>query len=166
VLILLVIGLVGIGAAVLVWWPSLGFPNTSAPSAAHTRATVVASGQCPDGHDTVRVTVDGQRKQAQLNGCGQAKGSVLDVVVTDSGGQLTAQSADATQVGGNRDVRLTALLLCLSAGAGALYAYLIRRKPRPAPAKPVEPAPVIGEDEPELPDAVDEVAEENVEAGR
>ena len=148
VLILLVIGLVGIGAAVLVLWPTLGFPNTDAPSAVHTKATVVTSAQCggANAHDTVEVTVDGAKKQAPLDGCGQAKGTVLDVVVTDENGQLSAHPADASQVGGNRDGRLTAVLLCLSAVAGALYAYLIRYRPVP---KPAAPAPVIGATEPE-----------------
>ena len=151
VLILLVIGLVGIGAAVLVWWPTLGFPNTDSPSAVHTRATVVTSAECGSGnaHDTVEVTIDGVKKQAPLDGCGQAKGTALDVVVTDENGQLSAHPADAAQVGGNRDGRLTALLLCLSAVAGALYAYLIRYRPAP---KTAAPAPVIGASEPVFPE--------------
>ncbi|MEV6609268.1 hypothetical protein [Kutzneria sp. NPDC051319] len=147
VLILLVIGLVGIGAAVLVWWPTLGFPDTEAPSAVHTKATVVTSAQCGSGnaHDTVEFTVDGARKQAPLDGCGQAKGTALDVVVTTDNGQLSAHAADASQVAGNRDGRLTAVLLCLSAVAGALYAYLIRYRPAP---KTAAPAPVVGAAEP------------------
>jgi hypothetical protein len=147
VLILLVIGLVGIGAAVLVWWPTLGFPNTDAPSAVHTKATVVTSAQCSgaNAHDTVEVTVNGAKKQVPLDGCGQAKGTSLDVVVTDDNGQLSAHASDAAQIGGNRDGRLTAVLLCLSAVAGALYAYLIRYRPVP---KPATPAPVIGSGEP------------------
>jgi hypothetical protein len=148
VLILLVIGLVGIGAAVLVWWPTLGFPNTDSPTAVHTKATVVTSAQCggASAHDTVEFTVGGTKKQAPLDGCGQAKGSTLDVVVTDQNGQLSAHATDAAQVGGNRDGRLTAVLLCLSAMAGALYAYLIRYRPVPKPA-----APAVGSSEPEPP---------------
>ncbi|GAA3439440.1 hypothetical protein [Kutzneria kofuensis] len=160
VLILLVIGLVGIGAAVLVWWPTLGFPNTDAPSAVHTKATVVTSAQCgsANAHDTVEVTVDGGKKQVPLDGCGQAKGTSLDVVITGENGQLSAHPADAAQVGGNRDGRLTAVLLCLSAVAGALYAYLIRYQPVPKTAT-AAPAPVIGADEPEvLPEAPAEPA--------
>jgi hypothetical protein len=108
---------------------------------------VVASAQCggANAHDTVEVTVDGSKKQAPLDGCGQAKGTVLDVVLTNENGQLSAHAADAAQVGGGRDGRLTALLLCLSAAAGALYAYLIRYRPVP---KVATPAPVIGADEP------------------
>jgi hypothetical protein len=149
VLILLVIGLVGIGAAVLVWWPTLGFPDTNSPSAVHTKATVVTSAQCgsANAHDTVEVTVNGAKKQVPLDGCGQSKGTTLDVAVTDDNGQLSAHAAGAAQVGGDRDGRLTALLLCLSAVAGALYAYLIRYRPAP---KPATPAPVIGSSEPEL----------------
>ena len=173
-LILLVIGLVGIGAAVLVWWPTLGFPNPDAPSAVHTRATVVTSAQCggANAHDTVEGTVDGAKKQAPLDGCGQAKGTVLDVVVTDQNGQLSAHPADASQVGGNRDGRLTAVLLCLSAVAGALYAYLIRYRPVPKPAAPVveAPEPAARPELPEGPDAeagpdgeADEPVEENAE---
>ncbi|MFC0547507.1 hypothetical protein [Kutzneria chonburiensis] len=147
VLILLVIGLVGIGAAVLVWWPTLGFPNTDSPSAVHAKATVVTSAQCGSGnaHDTVEVTVDGAKKQVPLDGCGQAKGTALDVVVTEENGQFSAHPADAAQVGGNRDGRLTAVLLCLSAVAGALYAYLIRYQPVP---KTAAPTPVIEAVEP------------------
>jgi len=149
VLILLVIGLVGIGAAVLVWWPTLGFPSTDSPSAVHAKATVVTSAQCgnANAHDTVEVTVDGAKKQVPLDGCGQAKGTALDVIVTDDNGQFSAHPADAAQVGGNRDGRLTAVLLCLSAVAGALYAYLIRYRPAPKAAA-VAPAPVIEAVEP------------------
>ncbi|HTI24352.1 MAG TPA: hypothetical protein VL652_25375 [Kutzneria sp.] len=148
VLILLVIGLVGIGAAVLVWWPTLGFPNTDSPSAVHTKATVVTSAECGSGnaHDTVEVTVDGAKKQVPLDGCGQAKGTSLDVVVTNDNGQFSAHPADAAQVGGNRDGRLTAVLLCLSAVAGALYAYLIRY--RPVPKTATVAAPVLEAVEP------------------
>jgi hypothetical protein len=173
VLILLVIGLVGIGAAALVLWPTLGFPNTDAPSAVHIKATVVTSAQCGSGnaHDTVEFTVDGAKKQAPLDGCGQAKGTALAVVVTDENGQLSAHPADASQVGGNRDGRLTAVLLCLSGVAGALYAYLIRYQPVPKMAatasapEPVfapMPAPMIGMEEPEpLPELA---ADEDLEA--
>jgi hypothetical protein len=163
VLILLVIGLVGIGAAVLVWWPTLGFPNTDGPSAAHSRATVVTSAQCgsANAHDTVEVTVDGAKKQAPLDGCGQVKGTVLDVVVTDDNGQLSAHPVDASQVGGNRDGRLTAVLLCLSGLAGALYAYLVRRPPTP---KAATAAPVIGASEPVDPDPPEPPAEPEPEA--
>jgi hypothetical protein len=183
VLILLVIGLVGIGAAVLVWWPTLGFPSTDSPSAVHARATVVTSAQCGSGNarDTVEVTVDGAKKQVPLDGCGQAKGTALDVIVTDENGQFSAHPADASQVGGNRDGRLTAVLLCLSAVAGALYAYLIRYRPVPKaaavaavpvigaaeppampepPAFPDEPAAVIEEE----PAGEDDTADENVES--
>lgn len=144
VLILLVVGLVGIGAAVLVWWPTLGFPSTADSTAPRTKATVVVSAQCnsPDAHDTVEVAVDGQRMQAPLNGCGQAKGTLLDVVVTrGDNGQLTVQSVDAAQVGGNRNGRLTAMLMCLSAMAGALYAFLIRRRPAAPGTEPEQPEP-------------------------
>lgn len=150
VLILLVIGLVGIGAAVLVWWPTLGFPNTDAPSAVHTKATVVTSAQCgsANAHDTVEVTINGAKKQMPLDGCGQPRGTSLDVAVVENNGQLSAHASDAAQVGANRDGRLTALLLCLSAVAGALYAYLIRYRPAP---KLATPAPAVGSSEPELP---------------
>jgi hypothetical protein len=183
VLILLVIGLVGIGAAVLVWWPTLGFPSTDSPSAVHSRATVVTSAQCGSGNarDTVEVTVDGAKKQVPLDGCGQAKGTSLDVIVTDENGQFSAHPADASQVGGNRDGRLTAVLLCLSAVAGALYAYLIRYRPVPKTAAvaavpvigaaepPVVPEPPAFPDEPatvieEEPAGDDDPADENVES--
>ncbi|WP_148309351.1 hypothetical protein [Kutzneria albida] len=148
VLILLVIGLVGVGAAAVVWWPTLGFSSTADATDPPVQATVVNSAQCggPDAHDTVEAQVNGQRKQVPLSGCGQAKGTTLNVVIgTGSNGQPLAQATDAAQVGGNRNGRLTALLMCLSGGAGALYAYLIRRRPRPAAEAPVpEPPAVVG----------------------
>ena len=127
-LILLVIGLVGIGAAAVALWPTFGLRSTADTAATRTKATVVRTAQCggANARDTVEVTINGQRRQLPLNGCGQARDTVLDVVVSsDDNGQVTVQPAQAAQVGSNRDGRLAAVLLALSALAGALYAYLL-----------------------------------------
>lgn len=129
VLIPLVFVLVGAGVAIFAFGPSLGVTSTQDQLNAQVKATVVNSASCTDqnAQDTVEVRRNGTAQQIPLNGCGHSKGEALDVVVTTGdAGQPIAQLAAATQVAGNRDGRLTAILITLSALAGALYAFLIR----------------------------------------
>ena len=70
--ILLVVGLVGIGVAVALLVPLkvLGAEEPTRPVA----ATVVESGACGQGMDTVEWDAGGEKKQATLDGCGHRKG--------------------------------------------------------------------------------------------
>lgn len=133
VLILLIVGLVGIGAAVASWWPL--------PSALHlphgvTRAsaTVLTSAPCgpQNARDEVEVRLDGRTQKAQLDGCGHREGEVLDVDVPANAPQdgLVVQISGTARIGGpGLAGRLSIVLLVLSAVSGATYAFLIRAQP-------------------------------------
>lgn len=127
--ILLVVGLVGIGVAIALFVPykvlGAGEPVRRVP------ATVVESGACGQGMDTVEWDADGAKKQAKLDGCGHRKGETVEIVLT---GSDMVQSAASVPVGPPVASRLTALLLCLAALAGGFYAFLFRYAPLRAPA--------------------------------
>ncbi|MFS8101239.1 hypothetical protein LFM09_29355 [Lentzea alba] len=137
VFILLVFGLVGIGVAVALLVPLkvLGAEQPIRP----VSATVVETGSCGQGMDTVEWDANGEKKQAKLDGCGHRKGETVDIVLT---GTDMVQSAASQPVGPPIASRLTALLLSLAAGAGGFYAFLFRYAPLRAPA--VLPTPRQG----------------------
>lgn len=127
--ILLVVGLVGIGVAIALLAPArvLGAEEPPRP----VTATVVESGSCGQGMDTVEWDADGQKKQAKLDGCGHTKGETVEIINT--GGEMVS-SAASQPVGLPVGRRLTALLLCMAALAGGFYAFLFRYAPLRAPA--------------------------------
>jgi hypothetical protein len=129
VFILLVVGLVGIGVAIALLAPAkvLGAEEPPGP----VTATVVASGSCGQGMDTVEWDADGQKKQAKLDGCGHTKGETVEIINT--GGEMVSTAA-SVPVGLPVGRRLTALLLCMAALAGGFYAFLFRYAPLRAPA--------------------------------
>ncbi|GAA3629757.1 hypothetical protein C8D88_1011801 [Lentzea atacamensis] len=135
--ILLVVGLVGIGVAIALLVPAkvLGAEEPPRPVA----ATVVETGACGQGMDTVEWDAGGQKKQAKLDGCGHSKGETVEIVMT--GGDMVS-SAASVPAGLPVGRRLTALLLCMAALAGGFYAFLFRYAPLRAPA--VLPAPKQG----------------------
>lgn len=135
--ILLVVGLVGIGVAIALLAPArvLGAEEPPRP----VTATVVESGSCGQGMDTVEWDADGQKKQAKLDGCGHTKGETVEIINT--GGEMVS-SAASVPVGLPVGRRLTALLLCMAALAGGFYAFLFRYAPLRAPA--VLPGPRQG----------------------
>ncbi|ANZ36182.1 hypothetical protein BBK82_09010 [Lentzea guizhouensis] len=134
--ILLVVGLVGIGVAVALLVPTKVLGSSEPPR--RVAATVVESGSCGQGMDTVEWDADGQKKQAKLDGCGHRKGETVEVVVSD--GDMV-QSAASVPAGLPMSSRLTALLLCLAALAGGFYAFLFRYAPLRAPAVLPTPRP-------------------------
>ena len=127
--ILLVVGLVGIGVAIALLAPAkvLGAEEPPRP----VSATVVESGSCGQGMDTVEWDADGQKKQAKLDGCGHTKGETVEIINT--GGEMVS-SAASVPAGLPVGRRLTALLLCMAALAGGFYAFLFRYAPLRAPA--------------------------------
>jgi hypothetical protein len=129
VFILLVVGLVGIGVAVALLVPArvLGAEEPPRP----VTATVVESGSCGQGMDTVEWDANGEKKQAKLDGCGHRKGETVEIVAT---GNDMVSSAASLPVGLPVGRRLTALLLCMAALAGGFYAFLFRYAPLRAPA--------------------------------
>ncbi|MDT7789138.1 MAG: hypothetical protein QOF58_7557 [Pseudonocardiales bacterium] len=127
--ILLVVGLVGIGVAIALLAPArvLGAEEPPRP----VTATVVETGSCGRGMDTVEWDANGEKKQAKLDGCGHRKGETVEVVLT---GNDMVQSAASVPAGLPVGRRLTALLLCMAALAGGFYAFLFRYAPLRAPA--------------------------------
>ncbi|MFD5824967.1 hypothetical protein [Lentzea sp. NPDC060358] len=127
--ILLVVGLVGIGVAVALLVPAkvLGAAEPPAPVA----ATVVETGACGQGMDTVEWDAGGEKKKAKLDGCGHGKGETVQIVAT---GSDMVSSFASVPTGPPVSSRLTALLLCLAALAGGFYAFLFRYAPLRAPA--------------------------------
>ncbi|GAB2866627.1 hypothetical protein GCM10027200_79070 [Lentzea nigeriaca] len=127
--ILLVVGLVGIGVAIALLAPAkvLGAEEPPRP----VTATVIETGSCGQGMDTVEWDANGEKKQAKLDGCGHRKGETLEIVNT---GNDMVSSASSVPVGLPVGRRLTALLLCMAALAGGFYAFLFRYAPLRAPA--------------------------------
>ena len=132
--ILLVFGLVGIGVAIALLVPLKVLGAEEPPR--RVAATVVETGTCGQGMDTVEWDANGEKKQAKLDGCGHQKGETVEIVMT---GSDMVQSAAAQPVGPPIASRLTALLLCMAALAGGFYAFLFRYAPLRAPA--VLPSP-------------------------
>jgi hypothetical protein len=129
VFILLVVGLVGIGVAVALLVPAKVLGDEEPPRP--VTATVVETGSCGQGTDTVEWDANGEKKQAKLDGCGHRKGETVEVVLT---GHDMVSSAASVPGGLPVGRRLTALLLCLAALAGGFYAFLFRYAPLRAPA--------------------------------
>lgn len=123
-LILLVIGLVGVAAAVALWWPRASVETQ------RTSATVITAASCggTDAYDRVELKLGDQTRTARLDGCGHRESEVVEVVVpVDTSGDLMVQATDSAPVGVPLETRLAAMLVCLSGLAGGLYAYLFRR---------------------------------------
>ncbi|WP_189054610.1 hypothetical protein [Longimycelium tulufanense] len=141
-LVLLVLGAVGVGAAVAVWWRAAG-PEAGSGAEHRLAATVVNPASCgsPNALDVVEVQIDGQARQATLDGCGHRKGEVLEVEVigTPGAGRLRAQIAGTgtTDSGPALRNRLGVVLLTVAAVSGALLGLLVVRMPatRPTPAR-------------------------------
>ncbi|MFC6093626.1 hypothetical protein [Saccharothrix lopnurensis] len=130
-LILLVTGLVGIAAAIALWWP--GAPAGTRPAS----ATVVEPASCgsADAYDRVEFELDGEVRTARLDGCGHQENEVVDIVLpADTGGEFTVQAAASAPAGMPLEIRLAATLLCLSGLAGGLYAHLLTRRSQPTAA--------------------------------
>ncbi|KAA2263814.1 hypothetical protein F0L68_09075 [Solihabitans fulvus] len=128
-LILLVVGLAGIGAAAAAWWPSSGASTTDGGQP--VSATVVTPAPCEgaNAYDTVELKLGNDVRQARLNGCGHRKGEVVDVLLpSNTDGQFQVETADSRPTAVNLHRRLSALLLCLSALAGASYAVAVGRR--------------------------------------
>ncbi|TWP49346.1 hypothetical protein FKR81_24895 [Lentzea tibetensis] len=139
-LILLVIGLVGVGVAVAIWFP-LSLMGAAEPPR-HVSAKVVKTGACNQGMDVVEVELGGSVKQAKLDACGHHEGEQVDIVVPESAdGDLVVQTASSTPTGRPLANRLASLLLCLSGFAGGFYAYLFRYGPFNLPALISDPKP-------------------------
>lgn len=135
-LILLGVGLVGLGTALVVWLrPLLG----GVPAQAQTKevsAVVLTSAPCSGqaAQDVVELEIDGQKRQAKLDGCGHRQGETLRVAlpVPAAAGDLVVLPAGAAPTGSPLEGRLSSVLLSLACVSGALYGFLLRvRLPLP-----------------------------------
>lgn len=130
-LVLLVVGLVGVAAAVALWWPG------TSTQTSRTAATVVEPASCggADAYDRVELKIGDELRTAKLDGCGHLENEVVEVVVpADTSGEFTVQAAASAPTGTPFELRLAAMLLCLSGLAGGLYAYLLTRRSQPTAA--------------------------------
>ncbi|GAA4031317.1 hypothetical protein GCM10022247_65520 [Allokutzneria multivorans] len=131
-LILLVVGLVGLGAALVVWGLPLVTGSSSGDLAPTKRvpATVVAPVACgSDARDGIEIRVDGLPMRAKLDACGSREGEQLQVevpqklpAVTEN---LVVQVVGTGQAGSGLGQRLRAVLCTVAGVAGAIYALLL-----------------------------------------
>lgn len=129
-LVLLVLGLVGIAAVGVAWWPFREVLDSSAGKPRAAEATVVRSVPCgtPGSRDTVEVPVRGHRVRVPFDGCGHREGTTIRVVVPpDAGSEFVARPAPAEATERDLRARLDRVLLVLAAVAGAGYALLLGR---------------------------------------
>ncbi|RKT52706.1 hypothetical protein [Saccharothrix australiensis] len=125
-LVLLVVGLAGVAAAVVLWGP--GDARGEVPS---VEATVVAPASCGgvDAYDRVELRIGDQTRTAKLDGCGHRQDEVIAVVApADTSGDFTVQVAESAPAAVSFKIRLAAMLTCLSGLAGGLYAHLLGRR--------------------------------------
>lgn len=125
---------IGIGAAVYYLVPDVLGPHDTATGQQTTAATVTRKASCgaTDPHDTISFSQDGSQQSALLNGCGNAKGSQVRIVVPENVDEQTVVAPAVTKKGtmpvGYR--RLGVALLVLGCVAGAGYAFIVRRRGR------------------------------------
>ncbi|MFB9907418.1 hypothetical protein [Allokutzneria oryzae] len=144
-LILLVVGLVGLGAALVVWGLPLVTGSSSGDLAPTRRvpATVVSPVACgSQARDGIELRVDGLPMRAKLDACGSREGERIEVEVpqklpadTDN---LVVQVVGTGQASSGLGQRLRAVLCTVAGVAGAIYALLLagRGRRRPTAGQP------------------------------
>ncbi|OZM75343.1 hypothetical protein CFN78_03205 [Amycolatopsis antarctica] len=122
----------GVLVVLLVWLVGPGlFTASAAQDEQVARATVDAPVSCTDAgvRETVRVTVDGSERMAELSACGHTQGEQVDVVVPSAPGEgeLDVRLSDTER--GNQDARrpVGMFLVAVSCAAGGAYAFLMVR---------------------------------------
>ncbi|RCW42837.1 hypothetical protein DFQ14_10893 [Halopolyspora algeriensis] len=132
-LILLVLGLVGVGAVSVAWWPLPAVLGGSPAEWRPATATVIESASCAASTkgDLVEVTVDGHRVQARYDGCGHRRGERLAVrVPADVSGEFVVRPAArvGSETAGESGLRqrLNRVLLTLAGIAGGGYILMMR----------------------------------------
>lgn len=123
---MLAVALVGVGAAVAVWWARPDSRAAASSAATTVSATVTKAAPCsaPDARDGVEYQLAGKTQQAQLDGCGHLKGAELTIEVPAGSAALVREASTNSGNGGFGD-RLYVILLVLAALAGAGYALLL-----------------------------------------
>ena len=138
-----VVVVLGLGVAALVTWlaPELFGPFGSAATGSSVDATVYRMAACDDAdpHDTVQFTVHGKPQRARLDGCGNAPGEHLQVVIpprVDASTLVRLSAAGSGPLpGAYRRVGFGLLAASCIAGAGivlVLRRHLPGHRPEPA----------------------------------
>jgi hypothetical protein len=136
------LGLVVLSVALAVVVSALGlfgFGSAAGDTGTRVSARVTTDSPCnrPTTFEIVSFRFEGEDREARLDGCGHARGEIVDILlppgpVVDS---MVVQSAgsEVDSSGPGKGLRL--VLLVASGLAGAVYAFLVRRgsKRRPLP---------------------------------
>jgi hypothetical protein len=132
-------GVVALSVAVAVLVGTLGlfgFGTGDSGTGRQIDAKVVTAQACAVGAmETVLLPVDGQDRQATLDGCGHQQNEPIQVTVVGNAGSgdLVVRLADANTGAGDDGRKLGLVLLVLAGIAGAGYALLYQRGPRGRP---------------------------------
>jgi hypothetical protein len=136
------LGLVVLSVALAVLVSALGlfgFGSAAGDTGTRVSARVTTEAPCnrPSTFEIVSFKLQGQDREARLDGCGHAKGEIVDVLlppgpVVDS---MVVQSAGTAVDTSGPGEGLRIVLLVVSGLAGAVYAFLVIRgsKRRPLP---------------------------------
>ncbi|MGB3438787.1 MAG: hypothetical protein WBA97_08545 [Actinophytocola sp.] len=128
-------GVVVLGVLIAVLVNTVGlFDASQEDVGTKTRASVLTGVSCAQAGatETVSFKAGGKDHRARFDGCGHAKGEVVEVTVPTGplGAGLVVHAADAA-VGDSQDGEGLGLLLIVVSGmSGAGYAFLLRRGPR------------------------------------
>lgn len=111
-----------------------GFATTADNAGTRVPATVSRPQPCSGAtaYETVTVKRNGENLSVRLDGCGHAKGELIDIIlppgpVVES---TIVQSAGSAIGGATPGEGLASVLLVGAGVAGAGYAFLVRRGPR------------------------------------
>lgn len=109
----------------------LGFTASDEDTGTRVTATVSVGAPCTAAGAGERVTfaIDGRELEARFDGCGHTEGEQVEITVPAgaSDGDLVVQSAQAAVGDGVPGEDVGTLLMVVASGAGAGYAYLLRR---------------------------------------
>lgn len=116
-----------------------GFGSAAGDTGTRVAARVTNDSPCnaASTFEVVTFKLEGRDRQARLDGCGHARGELVDILlppgpVVDS---MVVQSAGSAVDTSGPGEGLRLMLLVISGLAGAVYAFLVRRgsKRRPLP---------------------------------
>ena len=130
----------GVLILLLVWLAGPGlFGAVPAPAGTVVSAEVTKPVGCspPGAEENVKFPLNGTGREGALNACGHDLGERIDVLVPAGAGDgvIKVETAKVMAVAGSSLSRpLGLFLVVLSCFAGALFAAVLLRTPRPTPA--------------------------------
>ncbi|OLF16521.1 hypothetical protein BU204_16230 [Actinophytocola xanthii] len=107
-----------------------GTPAPAPLSGRRVTATVVVGASCdaPGADERVRFTLDGSEREARFDGCGHVEGEPVEIALpADLSGEIVVSAAQTVRGEVVVGKGLGALLLVVSAAAGAAFVFLLRR---------------------------------------